>query len=143
MFSQIKLYLGIAVFAAFAFLYFLYNSAVAERELLEVQYNEVVARTERDKAKINELSNVMDNNSALYVELANDHAINQNEITSLNKTISHQRQENDKLAKMLAKHDLKALINKNQSRMELRMRNATDRLFDKFEAATRRNKDSL
>ena len=143
MFSQLKLYLAIGVLAAFGILYFLYNSAVKDKELITQQYNEMVGRAERDKIKIQQMVATAEANEAVRKEAEQRVQNNIVQIHGLEETISRQRENNDKLAKTLAKHDLKTLITKNQSRMERRMRSATNRLFNEFEAATSRNTDSL
>lgn len=143
MFSQLKLYLAIGALAAFGILYYLYSSAVAENELLTVQYNQVVARTERDKIKMQEMAATAEANEVIRQEAADRVENNIAHIQVLEKEMATTRRDNDELAKMLSKNKLKMLINKNQSRMQLRMRNATERLFNEFEAATARGSTGL
>ncbi len=134
-----KVYLGIGLFAAFGFLYLLYTQAVKENEKLTVQYNSMVERAERDKYTIDLMTVTAKHNEFVREEAEKEVQNNIAEIKELQTTITNQRLGNDKLTKMLAKHDLRTLITKKQSLMELRMRNATNRVFSDFEAATTRN----
>ncbi|MCP4493095.1 MAG: hypothetical protein GY820_38225 [Gammaproteobacteria bacterium] len=141
--SQWKVYLGIGMFAIFGFLYLMYTQAIKENEKLTVQYNSMVERSERDKYKIDLMATVAKHNEFVREEAEKEVQDNIAEIKALEIQITKQRLGNDKLTKMLAKHDLSTLITKKQSLMELRMRNATNRVFSDVEAATTRNQNNL
>ncbi|MCP4502847.1 MAG: hypothetical protein GY822_23150, partial [Deltaproteobacteria bacterium] len=125
--------------AACGLLYFLYTSAVADRELLEAQFNALVERANADKAKIEQMAITAAANEKTRQEAARRMQDNIARIGKLEATTRQQEADYDELQQTLSRHDLKALVLRNPSRMQLRFGNATDKLFREFEAATARN----
>ncbi len=143
MFSQVKIIIAIGLISAFGVLYFLYSSAVADRELLETQYNELVGRTERDKIKIEQMAATAKANEETRKKAEQQVQANIKQVHILKEVITEQKEAHNELQQTLAKHNLKLLISRNKSRMQLRFRNATNKLFNEFEAVTSRNKNSV
>ncbi len=139
MFSQVKIIIAIGLVSAFGVLYFLYSSAVADRELLETQYNELVGRTERDKIKIEQMAATAKANEETRKKAEQQVQANIKQISKLEATTRQQGKDYDELQQKLSKHDLKRLLISKPNLVERRMRDATNELFDKIEAATARN----
>ncbi|MCP3675264.1 MAG: hypothetical protein GY829_12435 [Gammaproteobacteria bacterium] len=143
MLSQAKIIIAIGLISAFGVLYFLYSSAVADRELLETQYNELVGRTERDKIRIEQMTATAKANEETRKKAEQQVQANIKQISKLENKIAEQKEAHNELQQTLAEHDLKSLIIKKKGLMERIMRRATIKLFNEFETATTRNKDSI
>ncbi len=139
MLSQAKIYLILGAAAACGLLYFLYTSAVADRELLEAQYNALVERANADKAKIEQMAITAAANEKTRQKAAQRMQDNIARIGKLEATTRQQEADYDELQQTLSRHDLKYLLINKPGLVEPRMRDATAKLFDKIEAATARN----
>ena len=143
MFSQIKIYATLAVVAAFGVLYWMYDSAVSDVELITTRYNEAVARTERDSIKMKEIAEVSEQNQKLYIEAANQVDLRLQEIKALESDIIKHEEAKNELVKIFSDHDFTKLVKAKPGLIQRRMRTGTKRMFDQLETASTGTSDSL
>jgi hypothetical protein len=143
MLSQAKIYIGIAVAIAFGLLYWQYDVAVKEAEILQLKVDEAYARHERDAAKILGITAVADANRAMYDEAILNIKHKLDQINDLNLEMQKHKGANDALVKLFSDHDFAKLLQAKPGLVQSRMRSATKRLFKQLEEASTGTGDSL
>lgn len=143
MITQIKVAIAAVLLSAFGVLYWMYDSAVSDNELLTIENEQITARTERDAVKIKEITLVAEQNSELYLQASKKVQDNLDQLKVLESTVAEQKESYNELVKKFADHDFENLVTKKQVLMQRRMRSATERLFREFEKATGRATDNI
>jgi len=143
MFGQLQMIIAGAVAIAVGMLYWMYSAQVAENEKLTIQYNVAVERHAVDAAKIDKLAQTNRDNLKAYEDARNQNLRNHERINDLNVELGKQKEQKNELAKKLSGHNFTKLVIAKKGLMQRRMRDATRRVFNDFEAATARKDRSV